>query len=57
MVELQIGGEKCAVVQFTASVLVLKYLPGFNCNEREQNDLIRELAVGNYLAGVDHTFV
>lgn len=55
MVELQIGGEKCAVLPFTASVL--KYLPDFDCNEKEQNDFIKELAVGHYLAGVNHTFV
>ena len=55
MAELQIGEEKCAVLPLTASVL--KYLPDFDCNEKERNDFIRELAVGSYLAGVNHTFV
>ena len=55
MVELKIGQKKCVVSPFTVGVL--KYLPNFDCNEREQNDFIKELAVGHYLAGINHTFV
>ena len=55
MVDLHIGREKCTVLPFTASVLT--HLPDFDCNEKEQNDFIREFAVGHYLAGVNHTFV
>ncbi|BCU70729.1 GNAT family N-acetyltransferase [Stygiolobus caldivivus] len=29
----------------------------FDCGEEEQNDFIRRLAVGHYLAGINHTFL
>ena len=42
---------------YTIHSSFINRLGSFDCGEKEQNEFIRRLAVGHYLAGINHTFL